>query len=385
MGIGILNLLDLDNDADSAHAVLIIISLISYICGAIFSSNFMRIPLLWRNFCTDKSIRKNKIDFQLSIILYVISGTAVFLYFQLVGYNVFLSALLEGLSGDDVKDMRLASYAGDTYYAPGYFNQFKNILAPVAFLAIAYYIHHKYLFHRFKKISVALLALPVLIGLLGTGQRAFLIAFLIVLFIFFYTITFGGVKIKLTTALVSLSFFLALFSASSFFLGRSDSFTLLNSLEAIFVRIFNDNQMSAVIGYRYVYDLNIQFGREWWTDLIGILPGEYKGSDLANRVHSIIYGSDRGTSPVSLWGSVYHNWGWFGIVICPIIMSFAYSMVSRNFLKNKHLTPFTIAAYSYIFFILGSWIASGPMQLINNGLLTLVILLFIIKHWRIKF
>ena len=148
------------------------------------------------------------------------------------------------------------------------------------------------------------------------------------------------------------------------------------------MRLFSDNQTSALVGFRYIYDQTVQFGAEWLTDILGILPGEYKGSDLANRVHALLYGSDRGTSPVSLWGSVYYNWGWFGILLFPPLLSFVYCVISKRFLKRPNYTSLEIAGYAFSFYILGAWIASGPMQLVNNGIVACAVLIFGLRFQR---
>lgn len=181
---------------------------------------------------------------------------------------------------------------------------------------------------------------------------------------------------KKTTLITIACIFLFLFSISSYLLGRSEQFSIADSLSALAVRIFSDNQTSAVVGFRYVYEQPIQFGGEWLTDILGILPGEFKGSDLANRIHAIIYGSDRGTAPVSLWGSVYHNWGWFGIFVFPPFLAFAYSGVSRAFLGRRDRSTLEVAGCAFAFYIFAAWIASGPMQLINNGLVACALLIF---------
>lgn len=382
MGTGILYQLNFNLDADITHAIAITITAIIYLFASTVFSRKFNTKTAWSRYKLYREIRPAKSDRQLSIYFYAISVTATIIYFQLVGYNVFLYALSSGISGDEIKGLRLSSYSGDTYYAPGYFNQFKNILLPCAFLSLSFYT----LSFNFNKVAkwliIVMASLPVVIGLLGTGQRAFFVSFVIVAIIFIGLSSFGKATIKPRSFLILSTSFFIIFSASSFFLGRSENFTFIESLSALLVRIFNDNQESAVFGFRYIYSRPVQYGFEWMVDLIGILPN-YRGSDLANIVHEIMFGTDRGTAPVSVWGSIYYNFGWPGLIILPIIIAYIYTAITAGYLKRRNRTPFSVSGYAYLFFVLGSWIASGPMQLINNGAVTVIVLLYIIKNWQL--
>ncbi|WP_082517592.1 oligosaccharide repeat unit polymerase [Variovorax sp. Root318D1] len=382
MGLGILFALDFNDPADIAHGAIVLVSALVYGLSSIYFSSRFSLSRNWHRFFSEVDIGQRKGDFYLSIALYAISGVAVCLYFYLVGYNVILTSLTSSLSASDVKDLRLASYAGDDYYAPGYFNQFKNILFPIAFLALSFNLKKRIKSRKIFVPVVIVLMAPVILGLMGTGQRAFLVGFVIVSMVFLAIASSRRFVIK-RAALVAIALvFVFLFSISSYLLGRSEDFSIGSSLEALAVRLFSDNQISALVGFRYIYEQAVQFGGEWLTDILGILPGEYKGSDLANRVHALLYGSDRGTSPVSLWGSVYYNWGWFGIFLFPPVLSFAYCIISKRFLKRTNHTSLEIAGYAFLFYILGAWIASGPMQLVNNGLVACVLLIFGLRFQR---
>lgn len=385
MGLGILVALDYDDPVDIIHGTVVLLSASLYGFASIFFANRFSLARDWRVFSPQMGVNQKNQDFFFSIALYVISGAAVFVYFQLVGYNVIVTSLTSNLSAADVKDLRLASYAGDDYYAPGYFNQFKNILFPVAFLALAAHLKGRIKSRKVFVFLVLILMLPVILGLMGTGQRAFLVGFVIVAMVFMAIVSLRRIVIKKAMLVAIGVSFVFLFSISSYLLGRSEEFSIGASLEALAVRLFSDNQASALIGFRYIHTQAVQFGAEWLTDILGILPGEYKGSDLANRIHAIIYGTDRGTAPVSLWGSVYYNWGWVGIILFPPLLSFVYCVISKRFLKRVRLSSLEIAGYAFYFYILGTWIVSGPMQLVNNGLVACVILIFglrLQRSWR---
>ena len=51
-----------------------------------------------------------------------------------------LRAQLSGQSDADITTLRLNSYSGSQYFAPGYVNQFKNVLLPaLVVIVITYY------------------------------------------------------------------------------------------------------------------------------------------------------------------------------------------------------------------------------------------------------
>lgn len=376
MSLGTIFLLDYDIEADQNHLLIIVTSTLVYALTSIIAFKHFNLIKFWNIYCNSKDTLNHNKDFIFSLGLYIICLIAVYLYFSLVGYNVIIISLTGSLSADEIKDMRLSSYAGDSYYAPGYFNQFKNILFPIAHLALSYHLKRFIKSRSLWIILVVTTMIPVILGLMGTGQRAFLVGFLIFSFIFISMIAKGAAFIGKKTIFLSVVSFIFLFSILSNLLGRSEDFTLAASLQALTERIFHDNQMSSVIGFRYVYEQPIQLGGEWWVDILGILPGEnYRGSDLPNRIHAILYGSYRGTSPVSLWGSVYHNWGWLGIILFPALLSFLYASISRKFLTLRSTSALEKASYAFIFFAFSSWVASGPMQLINNGIISAIILI----------
>lgn len=375
MGSGILYALNFDEFADLTHGVIVLLSVGVYVLFSVIFCGRLRLKRRWLNNQGLNVVARGDVDFLFCCVLYIISGVAVFIYFNLVGYNVILSAIRDNLSAAEVKDLRLGAYAGADYFAPGYFNQFKNILFPISFFALSYSLRGRLRSHVSWLIVTIVLGIPVILGLMGTGQRAFLVGF-VVAGLIFVAIVGSGAKIGVIRVVLSGVVFLFLFSISSFLLGRSEEFSLNDSLGALFVRIFNDNQQSAAIGFRYIFDFPVQYGGEWLTDILGVLPGEdFKGSDLPNRIHELIYGSYRGTAPVSLWGSVYHNWGWFGILIFPIVLVLIYIQVFVIFFSRGEVSILEVAAYSFMFYILASWVASGPMQMLNNGLAACVILI----------
>ena len=99
--------------------------------------------------------------------LTVISTLLTLLYFYLLGYNIFY-LVYYNFSLAEIVTARINSYSGETYFAPGYFNQFKNVILPVSITAL---ILNKV---KSKKLLYFVFIPIAFFGLAGTGQRAFL-------------------------------------------------------------------------------------------------------------------------------------------------------------------------------------------------------------------
>lgn len=378
MGIGILAQLDFSRADDMSHGEIILLTAFVYLIASTVFSRYFGLRRLFKGYCNNVSIAYSKMDLQISFALYVVSLAASVMYFYLVGYNVLLYIMMHGVSSGNVTDMRLASYSGANYYAPGYFNQFKNILLPLSYVGlIATYgkISTSKLIYR---VMVILLLIPVIFCLLGTGQRAFFVGFIISSVLFLGFVLQGKLKIGRAKLIIVAVGFFAIFSAMSIALGRSGGSSLTSDIEELLSRIFFEQQYGSVYGFRYIYRLPVQYGADWGTDLLSVLPGLH-GTHLSNIISGILYGSDRGTVPVSLWTSVYYNWGWVGVMVFPVMLALTYTGTTRYMLNRSRVAYLRLMTFSFLSFILASWVSAGPMQLLNNGLATVLILLAILK------
>jgi hypothetical protein len=146
-------------------------------------------------------------------------------------------------------------------------------------------------------------------------------------------------------------------------------------------RLLNANQAGAVFGFRYVYEKEVTNGVEWLQTLVGYLPG-VRGSTLSSEVHNYVFGSYRGTVPVSLWVSVYYNLGMAGVVPAAILIMKVIES-AHLVLRFIPMTRLHLVAYSYLCFYLAIMPATQPFQILNNGLLA-IILVFLIAGFRIR-
>lgn len=380
---GILSMLDPDLDADRMHAKVLIYSLPLFISSATVGE------ALFNNF---KSVSKVSIKImkpsKLTIYFIVISTLIMVMYYQSVGYSVFFLGIASIFSGSDydIATLRLDSYAGNKYLFPGYVNQFKNVLLPGLSIIYLTYSFTNKIKNRF--ILLILLGFLSLSGLLGTGQRGAFVISMITIIAFTYFLNKTTFR-KLAPLVLALA--IPIFFLSSAILDRNNTKSSLSSdpiyavttlSTELYNRIFRDNQISAVYGFRYVAYLDTQHGGEWNQNIIGILPGDnFRGSNLAGKIYEVIYGTDRGTMPIGIWGSVFYNFGIIGTIIFPIMLGLIYKYIYSRFSNMRVMNQGELFAMAGIFVTMGLWIADGPVTMLNTGLPG-YILIYIISRWN---
>ena len=362
--------------ADEAYLVVMLIGLLTFVMGSVIVSLLMpisrsKVKQWW---ASEQKVENQELFnsklYGLLIVCILISSV----YYYFVGRILFIEAFLSLISGqgqlDDVAGMRLDAYAGDRYLAPGYVNQFKNVLLPLllAFLGARYI-----LLKRKSDLWTALFLSPFsLIFLVGTGQRAAFFWVFCILSIFFW-----GVLPRKSGRRANILLMMGavlLLSILTVILGRVSQDA--NPLSSLFERIFHDNQISGVVAFRYLYDLPTCWGSEWGERLVGLLPG-YRGSTLDNDIFSIMYVSRRGTSPPTIWGSAWYNFGYIGVIVFGFSLGTIYQLIYRRLL-SKPRTLFRQLIYAAFTIILGLWLAGGPDTLANTGLVTICMLKFLL-------
>ncbi|PZG18260.1 hypothetical protein C1I95_13970 [Micromonospora craterilacus] len=290
-------------------------------------------------------------------------------YFTAVGYSAFLMGLQGQLSGapEDVATLRLESYAGETYLFPGFVNQFKNAILPALTLVVAVWsFKHGGIFARAG--SVVLIVLSTL-ALLATGQRGALVVFLTTAIV--YAFLHNRRRLPLT-AVIPILLGLPLVLLSTVVLARqSDDATgpLGGAMTDLANRFVNDNQVSGIAAFNYTSALPVRNGSEWLDGLLSVLPG-HRGSTLSSEVFYTLYGSTRGTSPPSLWGSVHYNFDTFGLILVAAVFGFALQFLTQRSLRRSHYNTLQLVGLAGITVVLGTWVAGGIETPLNVGLVS---------------
>lgn len=153
-------------------------------------------------------------------------------------------------------------------------------------------------------------------------------------------------------------------------------------VEEIIVRFTTVQQEGALVGFHYVHTLPIAWFTEWAKAFAGVLPG-VEGSTLAHEIHAVMYGTARGTVPLSTIGSAYHNGGVAGVVILFSLIGFAYAKLYTMYLSGEREIVRSLT-FGFLFFYLVIYLADSPAALLDSGVLTALLFLGLIKLFRDK-
>lgn len=387
MAVGTLRIIDPANAIDRQYAMLMVGCLSLYITASVATHLLL--------------VRRRKESSELvgpaltiyrpgpqAFSLLALSALITVLYFRAVGYNVFIlgvrSLLLGGDGGYDLTTLRLESYSGESYFAPGYVNQFKNALLPGLSLAVSVYLfrvrHH-------ARVPIALfLAVLSTMGLLGTGQRNAFVLFALVAFTYavqFTRRTYVEEKAKLKVRrylVVAGAITLPLLFISTLILGRSDLSEAGGSAggslivgQELVERVLGSNQASGVNGFRYTTQRKTQNGAEWRESLLGLSPGRV-GSTLSSDLFAVEFGSTRGTAPPSLWGSAHYNFGMHGALVFAMLLGVLYQGLSAWSCRSVKTNTLELIGMSGVAVALGTWAAGDPTTPLNNGLMAFALM-----------
>lgn len=369
-------------DLDERYSLIITIPMLVYTTTSIIIALLSRHRAL--DFLPNVSVKPTRPSLPV-VALFVFSAVVTIGYYSAVGYNVFLVGLrnLSSGSSSDIATLRNDSYAGTSYFAPGYVNQFKNVILPFLTIVLGHYMIAKK--RPLRKSFIVVAGVLSLIALVGTGQRG---AFVV----------FGGAVAATAYQANRVAFrrwvpllvvgSLSVLTTSTLILGRgseeiakasSTSGKLLALLGQVFGRFFHVNQESGRFAFWYTSQLPIQHGREWLADLSGISPTS-RGSDLANRIYASVYGTRQGTEPPSMWGSVHFNFGWVGLIVVPVILAIAFHWVTVKLNARPPVGLLDLVGRCGVQVVLGTWIMGGPSYLLNNGIVA-YLLLMMVGRW----
>ena len=381
MFFGITNYVDLSNECDRELLLIYAVGLLSYIIGEVFFLTLFRPKRIMQ---IESNYGYYNIRKPYTFIIIVFSIVICSLFYIRGGGNVFLNGIRALFSGQQYSTkyarMSLLSVSG-----VGYVYQIRVIIFP---LIVLYYI-----MVNKRKLTSAALAVLALIFLIGTGQRGGLVS---VMAIYVLTVYYWMRRRnedeqvsqfkKIRTYVLIISIALALFGLSTIMNGRVSSGGSVFS--SIVRRFLADNQNSAIYAFRYIKTQPIQYGYDWFSQMKDVLPGKNTYDALDTRVFAYIYGGSRaGTAPPCIWGSAYYNFGYFGIVLIGFAQAFI-STKTHSLFTRRDNDEFSIICYSGLQFLSAYWVAGGPVNLVNNGFVSVILLYMLMKlalRFRIVF
>lgn len=370
---GTVQLIDRDNQTEAYYAQLMAMATATYIIASMLASSVLRRKR------EDQPAVRRMADYNVVLvaprqsIVFVIAVSLVVTaaYFTAIGYSAFWAGLQGQLHGDpvDIATLRLDSYAGSTYLFPGYVNQFKNAILPSLTLLVLIWAFTRG--RAVARLTALALAAASALALLGTGQRGALVVFLLVIVV--YTFLHHRRRVP-RAALLPLLMGVPLLLLATIVLARgpeSSASPWRAATTDLFTRFTQDNQLSGIAAFNYTSRLPVRNGGEWLEALAGILPGN-RGSSLSSEVFYTLYGSTRGTSPPSLWGSAHYNFGLLGTLVVAALLGVLLQLLTRRALRRGSYNCLQLIGYAGVTVVLGTWVAGGIETPLNVGLVSYI-------------
>ena len=380
MAVGTFAMIDPNNSSHVVYSLLFFLSILVFVLvtAGYISKNNVIVDL--KRFSVSGPVDDTANAKMITGIMFAFCLLVTIAYYNAVGYNLLASLFLGG-GVEDYSTMRISAYSGASdsgsqYFAPGYVNQFKNVLLPMTAVAIAIWIRqsgNKLLFFGFCAFTIP----AVILAVAGTGQRGYLFYTSGALFFSFVLHSLGRQGVKLRVAMLWGTPVVLLFLVmTAAYYGRSDQGALI-ALRDTVMRFTSIQQVSGLAGFEYISGLDPQWFGDWLKALRGILPG-FEGSMIAHDIHAILYGSYRGTAPLSPIGSAYYNGRILGVVFLFGALGFFYARAYHIYLKGPR-TVLRALGYGFMFFYMAMYLADSPVSLIDGGVLAVVIFLWLVQ------
>lgn len=365
-------LIDMTHSSDMSHLVAFLVAIVSFATTSLVYKKHCNIGKALAAFRQRPEVHDPPEAVAVAILLLLFSVAVTTLYFYLVGYNLFL-LLLQGLV-PDYSAMRLFTYSGDRYFAPGYVNQFKNTLYPIVAVAVVIWLHRHRSVIRWP-VTVAAVGFG-LVGLLGTGQRVYILMAVCSTLYGVYLLYIGrtsGVSGRLAAVLLVPT--IAVYGFMTIAYKQLDGAGAEAVLTELAERMFLIQQEGGLVGFRYVAERGPVWLEEWVKGWVGILPGR-EGSMIAHVIHGEIYGTTQGTVPLTAVGSAFHNGGLLLVCVLFSGLGAVYSYLYHRYLTGPR-TVFRAMGYGALFFYLATYVVGPPESLVDSGVLAVLVLLLL--------
>lgn len=316
-------------------------------------------------------------------------GLAVGYWFSSrVGYNTFAIAFRQWLSLGSVQQNSFTALRLDStqsrYVAAGYTAQFVEVILPAIGLLL---IARGSLIRKLApKVAGATLVAVAMMFLTVTGGRKPVIIVLASAALLWMGATGPlppGMRRGFLASVTALVALMALFGLFTVLQGRADTPQgpgeyVLGGLGDLYNRIGGSESQAQLSAILLLRDQAPVWGRDWYQSLQSVLPGPNPTDlTLAHQIHGLLYGDASGNAPLNVWGSLYYNWGWPGMILIPFVAGY---LLQRFTIVNLIRSPraihrvilLSMAGYRFAL-----W--SDPYSLLLQGGLTLVVLTWIIS------
>lgn len=308
------------------------------------------------------------------LLTVLVLGLALCVYmFASSGVNVFVESIKSFFSSGETETFALERQEFLSVSGVGYIYQFRAILLPMLAAFVMYggekLIRQPVL--RYLYVAV------VLVFLLGTGQRNAFMFFCLFLGLY-YIITYARFRYRINKVQIVV---IAVFAVAAMILltitnNRTSAYSdnpILGAIYSLIDRIFGINSRTAISAMYYIDQQPTSWGHDWWMMLQDILPGKTDYLSVDRIVFYLAYGNYNGTGPPCIWGSAYYNFWWFGVTIFPFALGILYQELASVRIKMRQ-TALNYLIYAGITVFFGIWFCGSPVNLFNNGGVTVLLL-----------
>lgn len=359
-------------------------TLIFFIIGVIFSNALHKKHSL-KTHKTNKIIESvndkgipTKSQYFIIIGLVVLSILLCTWFYAQSGGNLLIKSIKDFFSSTEVNySNERRQFFGIS--GTGYIYQFRVVILPILNIFLVFGQPRK----NYKKFGIIITPLTLLF-LLGTGQRNAFVFMLLFLFVYIFVLKTEfrqQINYNLLVVLVSFSiFFLIVLTISNGRVSEEDNL-IIGALESLLDRITGVNSRTALSAFKYIDTQPTVWGYDWLMMLADILPGKSGYLSVDRIVYYLSYGTYNGTGPPCIWGSAWYNWSYFGATLFPLILGIIYQNIYYIFKRRDH-TKLNSLIYIALVVYFGIWFCGSPMVLFNNGVVTILILSFILNIFK---
>ena len=359
-----------------------VVALLFFIFGVEFSKRY-KLRIRSKNITTlDRNNGGSALDTELSknqmIVVWAVIILGVLLctyYFIVGGANVFIIALRDFINGS-LSTYKAARAVYRTVTGSGYIYQFRVVLLPILVTYLTFFSKKKY-----PKVITIPIFIFMIVSIVGTGQRNAFVFYTLIVILYYYFMKKKGIKFISKAHFIFLGIcgllMLVLLTIGN---GRvnTESNQFVGALDSIWSRVFEANQGSAITAFRYIDTQKTVWGYDWIKMLGQVLPGKSDYLAVDNISYFMDYGSYDGTNPPCLWGSAWYNFHIIGITIYPFIIGMGMHNVYKTMRRKENKDRFYYLIYVALCVYFGIWTYGTPVSLFNHGIITLLILRWII-------
>lgn len=365
-------------DSEKNKAILVIFSSFFFYCLTVFFilSIFNTADgRVLREFKNRRGIQeKNSVINVFFLLSHIVTGVTI-VYFLIYDKSQPLSAMLNGMSREEVYDIRIDGFSKDMISF-----LIKKLFLELSIITSLFY----FLLRRSGIKKYTSLIVCVLFCFLQTEKAPVVILIISLLF----AAILNGKKISFIRLLIILVVMLIFLAGMYYFLYESESlvYSFLNVLSRVFVQQISGVFLSIqyygnIVDYDYGYNL--------FPRLFAFLDiGEGNGLIIAEQMASYYLPELYNAGSVKNINGLYvmDAWaagGWWGCIIVSIILAIYSSFIYLFFLR-KNKTPLVIAFYTYFSVFSISFVTSAGVALFSPFALIFFILFIILRNFEIK-